>query len=325
MVNTNSVRQLAKVVSEQLAPVIWFSVPGAKHYDNRYYSNQAFSFVNLSVTGGGCACRCDHCNGKLLDTMMAAVTPEIMRQVVDNLVKKGTRGILVSGGANSKGEVPLLPFIEVMGYAKKMGLQVLVHGGLVQPETAAGLKEAGVDQVLMDVIGEERTIHEVYHLDRKPDDYLQSMLYCREAGLNIAPHVVIGLHYGEIWGEHQALEMISQVEPEAVVLVILTPTSGTAMAGVQPPTVAESAEIIARARVLNPTVPLSLGCARPPGEYKRQVEIKAVDAGVNGIAYPDEATIAYVLSKGLAAEFTEECCSLLGRKMKEFSMQDNKD
>jgi len=300
---------------QQFAPEIWFAAPGAKHYKNQYYSNHTKSFVNLSVTGEACACRCDHCDGKLLQSMIGTPTPSEMRRVIDQLLDQGCRGILVSGGANFKGEVPLLPFVESMAYASQMGLKVLVHSGLINRETAAALKEADVDQVLIDVIGDQDTIRQVYHLDLRPDDYLRAMLFCREVDLNIAPHVVIGLHYGQIRGERRALEMIQQADPEAVILVVLTPACGTPMAIAKPPTIEEVGEIIAAARVINPFTPISLGCARPPGQYKRQVEIQAVDCGVNGIAYPDEATVVYAKSKGLQTMFTEQCCSLIVRSI----------
>ena len=201
MTDLRAMVQQAWEIRQGFKPEIVFSVPGAKHYDNACYSNRPFSFAHLSVTGEACACRCAHCEGALLKTMIGAASPQAMRRVVDDLLKKGCRGILVSGGSDADGEVPLQPFAEAMGYAKRMGLKVLAHGGLIRRETAAVLKEAGVDQVLMDVIGDEATIREVCHLDRKPDDYLQSMLCCRDAGLNIAPHIVIGLHFGQIRGE----------------------------------------------------------------------------------------------------------------------------
>jgi lipoyl synthase len=291
---------------------IRFSVPGAKHYDNRFYSNRPYSFAHLSITGDSCARRCAHCDGRLLKTMLGATSLEAMRGIIDKLSESRCRGILVSGGSDARGEVPLRNFAEGLNYAKQMGMKVLVHGGLVRPETVVLLKEAGVDQVLLDVVGDERTIHDVLHLDRKPNDYLQAMLCCREAGVPIAPHVVIGLDFGQIRGEQRALEMIRLADPEAIVLVIVTPASGTTMAGIQLPPVEKVAEIMAAARAMHPATPITLGCMRPPGLYKRQVEIMAIDCGVNGIAYPDEATVAYAQSRGLKPVFSEECCSLLG-------------
>jgi len=295
--------------------VIYFAVPGVKKYCNRYYSNKSSSFVNISITGNACALCCAHCRGKLLQTMVPAATPDKMCRVVDYLAKKGCKGILVSGGSNSRGEVPLLPFIKAIKYAKNAGLIVLVHAGLIQVETAIGLKEACVDQVLLDIIGHESTIRLVYHLDKQPDDYLKSMLICRELGLNIAPHVVIGLHFGHILGEMRALEMIGEVKPETLVLVILTPTCGTSMEMIDPPAIEKVASIMVAARLSNPGTPLTLGCARPPGKYKQKVEKIAVDCGINGIAYPDDSTISYAEGYGLRTVFFEECCSLVSRRL----------
>jgi uncharacterized radical SAM superfamily protein len=292
---------------------IYFSAPGAKHYANQYFQNHRNVFVNLSVTGRSCVCRCEHCAGKLLDSMIATPTPAEMKSVIDRLVQQGCQGILVSGGANSQGEVPLLPFAETIAYARQKGIKVLVHSGLIRRETAAALREAGVDQVLMDVIGDRDTIKQVYHLDREPEQYLQSMLNCRIEGLQIAPHVIIGLHYGQIKGEFNALQMIQQAEPETVVLPILTPVYGTAMGNISPPLIDDAVKVLATARVLYPETAISLGCARPPGIYKRQLEIKAVDCGVNGIAYPDENTVNYATSRGLKTIFNEDCCSLIGK------------
>ncbi|MGC7873338.1 radical SAM protein [Desulfosporosinus sp. SYSU MS00001] len=316
-----SLAQEAWEVRQRLKPEIWFSAPGAKHYENRYYANHKHYFVNLSVTGEACACRCDHCSGKLLQNMVPAPTPLKMRQVIDQLQDIGCRGILVSGGANSQGEVPLLPFLDSLAYASQKGLKVLVHSGIITRETAMALKAAHVDQVLMDVIGDQETIHQVYHLDRRPEDYLRAMFFCREADLNIAPHVVIGLHYGQIRGEIQALEMIQQAQPKTIVLVILTPSNGTVMAGLEPPALDQASEVIAQARIMNPDIPITLGCARPSGQYKRIIEIQAVDCGVNGIAYPHEATIDYAQNRGLQTVFTEECCSLIGQNYMRNQMQ----
>jgi hypothetical protein len=246
--------------------------------------------------------------------MASAETHEKMCNIVDRLVERGCHGILVSGGADSHGEVPLGDFTEAIRYACKKGLKVLVHTVLLQRETALKLKDCGVDQVLMDVIGHEQTIRDVYHLDRSPEDCLRSMMICREAGLNFAPHVVIGLHFGQIIGEYNALKMIREVQPKTLVLVILTPTAGTGMYTVSPPDLPEVEKVLVAARVWNPDIFLSLGCAKPPGVYKRQVEMLAIDYGFNGIAFPGDATIEHACRRGLLPVFTEQCCSLAGHE-----------
>lgn len=292
------------------SPVLKVAAPGAKHYENNYFTNNPLSFVNISITENRCECNCAHCKGKLLESMIQIGSPAAMFKMIDHMVGKGCHGILVSGGANLRGEVPLAPFIDAIAYAHSKGLKVLVHTGLLSQRTAALLAEAGVDQVIFDIIGDERTIKEVYHIDRQPRDYLNAMLDCRKAGLVLAPHLVIGLYYGQIAGELQALEMIKQAEAQILVLVVLMPLAGTGMASVKPPRIENVTRIIAAAREMNPSIPISLGCARPSGTYKRQLEKMAVDCGVNSMAYPDEETLKYAAGRGLRLFFTESCCSL---------------
>lgn len=306
----NDLRQKATATRSCRDSRIWFSVPGSKHYESRSFKNQAGSFANISITGKSCALGCEHCNARLLQGMLPAETPEKLRGAVDHLIDRGCRGILLSGGADSRGEVPLRDFMQAIAYACKRGLKVLVHTGLLQKETAAGLKDCGVNQILMDIIGHEQTIRNVCHLDRVPDDYLRSMLICREAGLDFAPHVVIGLHYGMILGEYEALKMIHRAQPKTIVMVILTPMSGTPMHTVSPPGLSEVKNVMAFARALNPDAFLSLGCAKPAGEYKRQAEMLAIENGFDGIAFPSDEATDYACRKGLVPVFTETCCSL---------------
>jgi len=307
-------RQRAWEVRQRHDSRIWFSAPGSKHYEGRSFRNTPHSFAHVSITGHACALKCEHCNAGLLRAMLPAETPEKLRDAVDCLIERGCRGILVSGGADRQGVVPLDGFAKAIEYACKRGLKVLVHTGLLEKETAMKLKDCGVNQVLMDIIGHEKTIREVYHLDRKPDDYLRSMLVCRETGLDFAPHVVIGLHFGRIFGEYEALKMIREAQPESLVLVILMPLAGSSMKAVSPPLLSELESVLASARLENPDIFLNLGCARPAGEYKRQVEKLAIDYGCNGIAFPGDEAIDHACSRGLKPVFTEECCSMAGNR-----------
>jgi len=68
------------------------------------------------------------------------------------------------------------------------------------------------------------------------------------------------------------------------------------------------------ARVWNPDIFLSLGCAKPSGDYKRQVENLAIDCGFNGIAFPSDEAIDHACARGLHPVFTEECCSMAGHE-----------
>ncbi|MEA3340342.1 MAG: radical SAM protein, partial [Chloroflexota bacterium] len=187
---------------------------------------------------------------------------------------------------------------------------VIVHTGLPDRETAEGLKAAGVDQVLFDVIGDADTIRQVLHLDHSPEDYAEALALLRELEIPVAPHVIAGLHYGQLRGELNALETIARIGADVVVLIVLRPLPHTPMADtplVSPEAVGRLAAV---ARILNPTTPLTLGCARPSGPSKVEMERRAVLAGVNSVAYPDPATVRLADELGLRGSFVESCCTL---------------
>lgn len=288
-----------------------FAAPGARRYDTASYRNRRNSFVEISVTGKACALRCEHCQGRLLERMIPAGSAEEMLRIGKALRRRDCRGVLVSGGATADGRVPLEAFVGALAELKALGLRVIVHCGLVDPSTASGLQEAGVDQVLLDVIGDAATIREVYHLDRGPDDYRRSLDVLKSAGVALAPHVIVGLHGGRVRGEYEALRHIAEVGVERLVLVVLNPLPGTPLAGLAATPVDEVARVMSIARLLNPSTPISLGCARPAGRYRASLDRLAVDVGVNAIAYPSEEAVAYARQRGLAGSFHELCCTLM--------------
>jgi hypothetical protein len=195
-----------------------------------------------------------------------------------------------------------------------MGLQVIVHTGLADEQTARGLYDAGVDQALFDVIGDEETVRTVYGLPYTPKDYARGLLALRQSGLVVAPHVVVGLHYGQLRGELAALEIIQDIGADMVVLVVLRPLPNTPMASVIPPSAQEMGRLMAVARLLMPDTPLMLGCARPAGQDKVPMERLAVLAGANVVAYPDPHTVRLAAERGLRIEFLESCCTMVDTK-----------
>ena len=287
------------------------SAPGAKTYITDHHQNKKHTFVNVSVTGNDCALNCEHCKRTLLDSMNSACDPGELKALGDKLASKGCEGILVSGGSDIEGEVPLIEFKEALAYLKELGLKVLVHTGLASRESARVLKQAGVDQVLLDIIGSDSTIREVYHLDKTTKDFSDSLSYLRDEGLEVVPHILIGLHFGKMVGEYDALEMIMESEASHIVFVVLTPKQGTPMENVNTPKPEDIAQLIAIARILNPKAKITLGCARPPGEKKLATERYAINAGVNGIAYPTDQVMDLAEELGLELVFRDVCCSLL--------------
>jgi len=289
-----------------------FSIPGTISYHDNTSPFQKDRFAAISITGSHCDLRCGHCKGKILESMIPAENPETFLEVAEGLRLSGAHGILVSGGADQNGEVPLKKFIPSIKVLKETDQQfkVIVHTGLVQKETANELKETRVDQVLIDVIGDNDTIREVYHLNKRVEDYEETLWMLKEVGHRLAPHIIIGHHFGEIRGEWRALEIVTRVGVETIVLVIIK-SFYNGMKQMKIPRPEETSKISAIARILNPTIPIRMGCIRPAHPWKAKMEKGFIKSGINTIAYPLQGTIDYAKEIGLETKFVEMCCSLI--------------
>ena len=290
-----------------------FSIPGTVSYHDNTLPYRESRFSAISVTGSHCDLRCGHCQGKLLESMIPAENPETLLQVIKQLRLDRAHGILLSGGADKHGEVPLGKFITAIKTIKEKDpkFKVIVHTGLIRRHIAEGLKDARVDQILLDIIGDDDTIHEVYHLNKRVEDYEETLWMLKEMGHRLAPHIIIGHHFGEIKGEWKALEMVTRVGVETIVLVIFKTLLPVGKNHFKIPRPDETSRISAIARILNSEIPIRMGCIRPAHPSKGEMEKGFILSGINTIAYPLQGTIEYAKEIGLKTKFIEMCCSLI--------------
>lgn len=286
--------------------VLTLYVPGMFVVDGKRGKYRA-----VSITGSGCELQCEHCRGTLLATMPPTPTPESLITAGLAAAERGDLGLLLSGGCDREGSLPWERFYEAIATLKsRTGLRITVHTGLITEQHAKAFKESGVDQALVDIICDDKTAVEVYHLPGAVNGIRRTLEALAKADLEIVPHIIFGIHFGEVRAEHRALDLIREYPGRKYVVVVLMPTRGTPMASISPPPADTVAAFIARARLSMPERLCSLGCARPRGHYRRNLDRLAVRAGVNSIALPSEAAVEEALDRGLAVEWRETCCSL---------------
>lgn len=291
---------------EKFGKRIVFYLPGMIRY-----GRDIGRYPAISITGDRCFLSCDHCNSKILKPMIYATTPEEFIRRCLILARNGFIGCLVSGGSSSKGKLPWGKFFKAIEKVKNQTeLKISVHTGLLDRKCARRLKEVGVDQALIDVVGDENTLREVCHLDITPNAITQSLEALSEAKIPIVPHIVVGLHYGKIKGEFRALQMIKPYTPATLVIVSLMPLPDTPMEKVQPPLPQEVARVIATARIMMPETLMSLGCARPRNNLGEQMELLALEAGVNRMALQCQTTVKRAQMYGLEIRWQKTCCSV---------------
>ena len=242
--------------------------------------------------------------------MLPALSPQRLVEVCKDIKAKGGLGCLVSGGCLPDGSVPLEKFVDAIAEVKKtLGLTVVVHTGVIDAKLAGRLAEAGVDAALIDIIGSDETIREIYQLNVSVADYDRSLRVLHKSGIPLVPHVLAGLHYGKLKGEFKALEMIAKYSPSAVIVIALMPIHGTMMETATPPVPADIARVLVASRLALPNTPLVLGCMRPKGKHKTETDMLAVKAGVNAIAFPADQAIKLAESMKMETSFSSLCCS----------------
>jgi len=306
-----------KVSWKNFGKKIRFYAPSFIYYKTNYFCSSPTAFPSISVTGSSCALKCKHCNGKVLKTMFPALTPKELFNLCAKLKNKGAIGCLISGGCLPDGSVPLNKFVDAIAKIKsELGLTIAAHTGVIDVSKAKELKEAGVDSALIDIIGSDETIREVYQLKVSVEDYDASLRALHESGIPSVPHVLVGLHYGKLKGELQALKMISKYSPSAVIVIAFMPIHGTPMEQVNPPEPEDIARVLVTARLMMPQTPIALGCMRPKGKHRLRTDTLAVKAGVNAIAFPAEEAIRLAESMGLEITFSSLCCSQIFEDIK---------
>ncbi len=289
---------------------IRFYAPSFMFYRSNQFCSSPNMFPSISVTGSFCALRCRHCGGKVLNTMLPALTPEALIDVCTKIKEKGGIGCLLSGGCLPDGSVPLGRYIDAIAEVKAtLGLTVVVHTGVIDVALANRLSEAGIDAALIDVIGSDETIREIYQLQVTVNDYDKSLRILHESGIPLVPHVLVGLHYGKLKGEHEALKMIAKYSPSAIIVIAFMPIHGTLMETATPPSPIDIARVLAATRFMMPKTPLVLGCMRPKGKHRRETDLLAIKAGVNAIAFPAEEAVHEAELMRMETSFSSLCCS----------------
>ncbi len=307
------VAEMEQASTANVSRMLRFSTPTFKEYEtSELQSCGKNSFPAFSITAGGCALMCDHCEAKILEPMIPAIKPQMLDQKVRQLIEtQGLQGFLLSGGSNKQNEIRYARFYPVVEKLKRdfPHLRIAIHTALTDEAGAKEMESAGVDVAMLDIIGAEETIREVYHLNRPVDDFEATLEALCSTSMQISPHIVIGLHYGRILGEANALDILSRHPTHALVLVVIMPFYAKPGTFVTPDTL-DVGRIFLAARRRLPDRQVLLGCARPPGMHKRVTDAYAVMAGLDGIAFPADGAVAVADTIGRPFHQAHACCSI---------------
>jgi uncharacterized radical SAM superfamily protein len=279
----------------------------------RLFQNDIFFYPKpltpLSLTGTRCRLECKHCASHYLEHMMDASSPKLLDLRARSLAAQGNRGILLSGGSTLQGGVPTYQFAKTIKSLKRdTGLKISAHTGLVDEEQAEILG-GFLDMALVDVVGNNDTIQKILGIQATIKDYENTLANLSQAGISLAPHIIVGLHGGELRGEFKALKIALRYNPRIIVIVVFIPTRDTPLGDSPPPRIEDVMRIIASARK-SFKGPISLSCVRPGGRYRSNLDEYAILCGVDRIAVPSLSAYKTCEKIGLKARTVDNmCCS----------------
>lgn len=251
----------------------------------------------VSLTGTRCELDCAHCGGHYLESMVPVWSAD----------PQGATSCLISGGCDGRGRVPVTEHLDVVTRMRP-GRIMNWHVGLIG-EAEAELIAPHVDVISFDFVGDDDTIREVYGLDVAVQDYIDAYELLRRHA-TIVPHITVGLKGGSIAGEYKALDILENLGLGAITFIVFIPTPGTRYEDREPPRLEEVVDLLVEARLRFPTIPIHLGCMRPHGEYRDQLDPLAVKAGVNVIVSPARTAVALAQEARLRVDRREECCAV---------------
>ena len=257
------------------------------------------AFPSVSVTGGRCELLCEHCRGKYLQGMVPVLRPDDLTALAERLQSEGGTGLLLSGGCDRQGRVPLAPFLSAVREIKaSTSLKVNLHPGLVSEGEAQAISASGADRISFDLVMDQEVMRDRMHLDRSPEDNLGSFLsLCRAAPGRVAPHILLGAGREEM--ELEAVRTACREDVPCLILLSLLGERVDDWEGRLLRAVEEG--VRGGGKVL-------LGCMRPRG--RPEVEMAALEAGAEGIAAPSAGTVKEMEERGWTAVERRICCAL---------------
>ncbi len=249
----------------------------------------------LSVKTGGCQEDCGYCSqSSHHDTH---VEPEKMVDVESVLAsarrakEAGSTRFCMGAAWREVKEGPAFDrVLDMVRGVKGMGMEACVTLGMLTPEQAKKLKDAGLDAYNHN-IDTSREHYKSIVKTRTFDDRLHTLSAVREAGITVCSGGIIGM--GE--SKQDRCEMLRTLAnltppPESVPINALVPVEGTPLAHMAPVDPLDMVRMIAVARILMPRSRVRLSAGRT--NLSREAQIMCMYAGANSIFYGDKLLTA---------------------------------
>jgi len=245
----------------------------------------------LSIKTGGCSENCGYCSQSQHHKTFVKPTPTMKIDDVLEAAKRAkdagsTRFCMGSAWREVGNKHAFKRVLEMVREINGMGMEVCTTLGMLTPEQAKQLKEAGLTAYNHN-LDTSREYYPKVVSTRTYDDRLNTVKNVREAGINVCCGGIIGL--GEEDDDRVGLlHTLATLEehPESVPINALVPVAGTPLGdkllarGIHP-TWDDMVRMIAAARIVMPATMVRLSAGRL--EFSKEAQALMFMAGANSI------------------------------------------
>lgn len=264
-------------------------------------------FHGVSVTGSRCDLQCPHCMGVPLSSMADVSVPGTLTAIARSIAGQGGTGLLLSGGCDSQGCVPLAQYCdEISAIKKTTQLLINAHVGYADPDDLSRLVDAGIDSFSVNFPLSDRFGEEYLQVGNALERYRITVDTLRTLGSRrVVPHILTGLATKE--EEMAGLQFLADEGTDRLVIIAFTPLSGTPLEASRPTNEERIVWFVEHAREHLPDARIVLGCMRPRGYVA--AETRLMRDTVDGIVLPAPAA-ERALEGEIKIERFEGCCAI---------------
>jgi biotin synthase len=238
---------------------------GAYQIRKHYYGNKVKLNMIINTKSGLCPENCGYCSQSSIST-----APIEKYRMVDkenivkgaetaNNLKVGTYCIVASGRGPSDKEVDhVVSAVEEI--KEKYGLKVCACLGILKPEQAARLKEAGVDRYNHNV-NTSKEHHSNITTSHTYDDRVNTVTIAKEAGISPCSGVIIGMKETKEDVVNMA-RSLKVLDADSIPINFLHAIDGTLLEGVNELNPRYCLKVLALFRYINPTKEIRISGGR---------------------------------------------------------------
>lgn len=229
-------------------------------------ANEVQKSTLLSIKTGGCPEDCNYCSqSSKFETGLKATKLMDVDAVLEGAARAKAAGAsryCMGAAWRSPKDRDMADVVEMIKGVRAMGMETCMTLGMLSPEQAKQLKEAGLDYYNHNIDTSEEKYADII-TTRTFEDRLETIGFVQDAGINVCAGGILGM--GEEVGDRASMLMTLanlNPQPQSVPINMLIPIAGTPMGDNDPVDPIDFVRCIAVARIMMPKSVVRLSAGR---------------------------------------------------------------